>query len=256
MVWIFLATGIIIGSMLNFFIYRIPREIKLYRKLPTCGYCERIKKWYEYIPILGFFLNHRCPLCHKKKNIRELLIPIVNAIMYVVFYFVYKDIIYFAIISSLLVSVLITVAVIDYDFYIIPDRMHIFILGLGIAASIFEFLDYGSGLDIDIIARVIGFFAGGLLLYLTGLLVSKKLNKEALGGGDVKLMAVMGFFLGWKLILLSIFFGSIIAMIQMPFTKRRSEEGGIAFGPFLVIGIIIALLVGNIIFNWYVGLFS
>jgi leader peptidase (prepilin peptidase)/N-methyltransferase len=141
------------------------------------------------------------------------------------------------------VAALIIISFIDLDHQIIPDKISLPGIGVGLIASFF--------LPISWHASLLGAIVGGGVIWVTGYLGELVFKKEAMGGGDVKLMAMIGAFIGWKLTLLTIFFASLIGAVIGIISKIMTGKEYIPFGPFLSAGALLALLVGKDLLAWY-----
>ncbi len=164
----------------------------------------------------------------------------------------------------ILINALIAIAFIDLEHLIIPDEISMPGIVLGLSSSaLFPSLHEGGIFGIwgwrgALISSVIGAVIGGGLIYIVGAVGKLVLKKEAMGGGDVKLMAMVGAFIGWRLALLSIFlgsfFGSIVGVLLIVFGKADMKTR-LPFGPFLALGSVVCLFYGNDLIGWYFGLF-
>jgi leader peptidase (prepilin peptidase)/N-methyltransferase len=206
----------------------------------NCGYQLTIK---DLVPLLSYiFLKGRCRNCKAKLSIQYPFIETLNGVLYLVIFLII-GFNYLSIIYCLLASALLTLSVIDLKTYEIPFGINVFILALGVVRLAFEWPDY--------LPYVIGFFAVSVFLEII-LLLSKG---RAIGGGDVKLMAVCGLLIGYKLAILAFILacilGSIIHLLRMKFTDA---ENVLAMGPYLSLGVFISVLFGNEMINWYIGL--
>ncbi len=151
---------------------------------------------------------------------------------------------------AVLSSALIAICYIDFDFHIIPDSITLPGIILGLATSL---LPAGIG----IVESLIGVVVGGGLLYVVAEIGDRIFKKESMGGGDIKMAAMLGAFLGWKHVLL-IFFGSaciglIVSLIMMLFSAKLRRSRLIPFGPFLSIAGFVAMIYGDKIINWYLS---
>lgn len=237
--------GIILGSFMNVLIYRIPLKENIVTDRSHCMSCGALIKWYDLIPLLSyiFVLHGRCRKCGAKISIQYPLIEALNGIGYVLIFMI-NGFTLLSILYCLMFSVLVVIAVIDWRTYEIPFSLNICIFVLGVLRVILDFshlLDYLIGFCV-----VSGFLL--ILYYATG--------GRGIGGGDVKLMAAAGLFLGWKNILLALALGSIIgSVIHIVLMKTCKKDRVLAFGPYLSAGIFIAMLFGDRIINWYLSLF-
>ena len=232
--------GIVIGSFLNVLIYRIPRNENFVISRSHCMSCGYQLKWYDLVPVFSYLLlKGKCRKCQKKISIQYPIVEAANGILYLVIFAVngwqVTSIIY-----CLLTSLLIVLSVIDFRTYEIPEGINIAIGVLGIVTIAFDIANW--------LNYVIGFCSVSLFLMLLFLLSKGR----AIGGGDIKLMAVSGLVIGWKANILAFFvaclLGSIIHTIRMKLTK---EDHVLALGPYLAMGIFIAALWGEGLYEWY-----
>jgi len=170
---------------------------------------------------------------------------LVFLILFINFGFTYRFWIY-----SLLSFSLIVVTFIDLDFQIIPDRISITGIFLGIVASIFMPHLHNSSLWMhSLVSSLLGILAGAGLTYLTGVLGELAFKRESMGGGDVKLMAMLGAFLGWKMAIfiffLAPFFGTPVGI----YLKFKKKTDIIPYGPFLALASFVAMIWGERILN-------
>lgn len=237
--------GITIGSFLNVCIYRIPNNEDIVSKRSHCMSCGNVLNWYELIPLFSYIMQGgKCRSCKTKLSVQYPLIELLNGLIYV-WIFMVNGLTLESILFCICASVLIVLSVIDWRTYEIPYGCNIIIGILGIIRVVFCDLAHWY-------EYVIGFFiVSGLFLII--LIVS---NGRAMGGGDVKLMAAAGLLLGWKGIILSLMLGSIAgSIIHLTLMKVQGKERVLAFGPYLALGIFIAMLYGNEIITWYLNMF-
>lgn len=232
--------GIVIGSFLNVCIYRIPKKEDIVKVRSHCMNCGYKLEWYDLVPLFSYlFLKGRCRKCKTKLSVQYPLIEAVNGIMYVVIVLInganVESLLY-----CLLASALLTLSVIDFRTYEIPIGINIFILALGLIRVATDYSDWLNYLI-------------GLFCVSTFLAVIYYASKgRGIGGGDVKLMAVCGLVLGWKLIILAFFIGCILgAVIHVARMKISGESHVLAMGPYLAAGIFISMLWGSRIIEWY-----
>ena len=250
---IVLIFGILIGSFLNVCIYRIPEELDIVIEPSHCMYCNTRLKWYELVPILSYvFLRGRCRTCKSKLSIQYPIIEALNGIIYVlVFYFYGWDSMYSILLSVVYcftISALIVLSLIDIRTKNIPAGINVFILVMGLAATMTKYFEGDKNTDI-VLNHVIGFFAISLFL----LLLFYATKGRAIGGGDVKLMAAAGLLLGWELVILAFLIGCVLAAIIHPLRMRIQNVGrALAFGPYLSVGIAITIFFGTSMIEWYI----
>ena len=257
-----LTFGLIVGSFLNVCIYRLPRSMSIIMPPSSCPSCNTPIRPWENIPVLSYiFLRGKCRGCSGKITMRYPLVELLNAVFYLV---VLK---YFSIGWHLpflfgFVSAIIVITFIDLDFQIIPDAITLpgTVIGV-IGASLFipdpfiaPQIDFTrqTSLVVGISNSLIGLLTGGGLFYLIAIL-----SRGGMGGGDIKMMAMVGAFMGWKAVLLTTFIGSltgsVIGIFLMVF-KGKGRKTKIPFGPFLACGSVVTLFFGGRILKWYFGL--
>lgn len=234
--------GIVIGSFLNVCIYRIPNKENIVNVRSHCMNCGHKLQWYELVPLLSYlFLRGRCRICKSKISVQYPLIEAGNGILYVLI-FIFNGVNVDSLLYCLLTSALIVLSMIDFRTYEIPIGINVFILALGLIATV---MDYHN-----LVSHIIGFFVVSVFLYLI-ILITKG---RGIGGGDMKLMAVCGLLLGWKLIILAFILGCVIgSIIHITRMKITKCDHVLAMGPYLSIGIVIAMLFGDTIINWYLS---
>lgn len=242
--------GLIVGSFLNVCIYRIPRNISIILPSSRCTSCNNPIRVWDNIPVLSYmFLGGRCRHCGKRISLRYPMVEALNGLFYTAVFWRY-GLGWNALIYCILVSALIVITFIDLDFQIIPDRITLAGIPLGLLAGSFLLSDpFLRSSALGFKSSIIGFLAGGLLFYMVAVL-----SKGGMGGGDIKMMAMLGSLMGWKSVFLTTFLGSlmgsIIGIFLMLF-KGKGRKAKIPFGPFLALGAIITLFFGQEILIWY-----
>lgn len=235
--------GIVIGSFLNVCIYRIPKQENIVTEPSHCMNCGYRLKWYDLIPVVSYLmLKGRCRNCHTKLSKQYPLIEAANGVLYLLFAVV-KGFTLESLIFGLMASALLVLAVIDYRTYEIPFGINVF---LGILGVIHLYLNREEWP-----LYLVGACSVSLFLEVIAL-VSKG---RAIGGGDIKLMAVAGLLIGgWNILLafvLACIAGAVIHTIVM---RKRGADHVLALGPYLAAGILIAALWGERIIDWYLSL--
>lgn len=236
--------GIVIGSFLNVCIYRIPEKQNIVKVRSHCMSCGYQLKWYDLIPLFSYIcLGGRCRKCRAKLSVQYPLIEALNGILYVVIVYV-NGVSVESLLYCLLTSALITLSMIDVRTYEIPFGINLFILALGL---IHVGLDYRN-----FVSYGIGFLAVSAFLYLLFVLSKGR----AIGGGDIKLMAACGLLLGWKLIILAFLIGCVLgSVIHIVRMKVSKADHVLAMGPYLSMGVFIAMLWGDRFLQWYMSLY-
>jgi len=247
--------GSIVGSFLNVCIYRIPRNLSIIIPLSRCPSCNSPLKPWDNIPLLSYlFLGGRCRACKARISSRYPLVEFMNALFYVVvlwrFGFGWHTLIYFAFCSALIV-----ITFIDLDFQMIPDRITLPGIPIGILLGGFILIDpFMRHLPLGITSSFLGALIGFGFYYLVAKVGTRIFKKEAMGGGDIKMMAMVGGVLGWKGVILTTFLGSLsgaIIGIILILCKGREWGSKIPFGPYLAVGSIITLFYGQEILSCY-----
>lgn len=241
-IFIFLF-GIVIGSFLNVCIYRIPMHETIVSERSHCMKCGYQLAWYDLVPLFSWLaLRGRCRKCKAPISPQYPIVEAVNGVLYVLIFWV-KDFTLESVFYCLLVSALIVLSVIDWRTYEIPIGINIFILTLGVLHLLTDLKNWPI--------YIIGFFSVSIFLFLIVVLSKGR----AMGGGDVKLMAVAGLLIGWQSIVLALFLGCIIgSVIHIIRMKVSDAESMLAMGPYLSAGIFIAAMWGNDMISWYTNI--
>ncbi len=232
--------GIVIGSFVNVCIYRIPKKEDIVKVRSHCMSCGYQLKWYDLVPLFSYLaLRGRCRRCNVKLSVQYPVVEAANGILYVLIVLVnganVESLLY-----CLLTSALLALSVIDFRTYEIPVGINLFILTIGLIRVVTDlsgWLSYLIGF-----CSVSGFLM--ILYYAT--------KGRGIGGGDVKLMAVCGLVLGWKLIILAFFIGCVLGAVIHVIRMRISGESHVlAMGPYLSMGVFLAMLWGDAMIAWY-----
>lgn len=235
--------GTIIGSFLNVVIYRLPRNESIVYPSSHCTKCKNELKPYDLVPIFSYIiLKGRCRYCGNKISVKYPLVEIIAGLMYLVLFIYFGFSIEFLLYSFLL-SLLIVISFIDIEHKIIPNK--IILTGL-IVGAIFRVLMFNYG----VWDYVIGFVLGGGVLLLISLL-----SGGGMGGGDIKLMAMIGLFIGWKLTLLTLFIAALLGAVGgiiLIALKIKTRKDYIPFGPYISVACIISILYGYDLLNLYI----
>jgi leader peptidase (prepilin peptidase)/N-methyltransferase len=243
----FLILGLLIGSFLNVCIHRLPEGQSVVFPRSHCPCCKNQIVAFDNIPVISFlWLRGRCRACQSPISWRYPFVELLNGVGYflILNHFGYSA---ETPIFALFFSSFVVITFIDLKHQIIPDV--ITLPGIPIALIFAATL-----LPTGFVNGLLGLLLGGGLFYLMAALSVLILKKEGMGGGDIKLTAMIGALLGWKMVLLTIFVaslsGSVIGLLLIG-TGLRSRTDPIPFGPFLVLGALIAIFFGNDLLNWY-----
>jgi len=264
--------GAMIGSFLNVVIHRVPREQSIVFPNSACPSCGTALRPYDNIPILSYLvLAGRCRYCRKPISIRYPVVEVITAVLFVAV--ALHDGTSFALPFDLaFVAALVALVFIDAEHMILPNVITYPGIGFAILTRVAllhlsgpEHFDDLPGLmsqlpnlpiwSVSLIGAAIGAVLGGGSLWLMGFVWEKLRGVEAMGLGDVKMMFMVGAYLGWRLAVLTIFIGvfsgSIIGIAMMAKSSKRNMRMMLPFGIFLGIGAIASLLVGHRIVEWY-----
>ncbi len=243
--------GLCIGSFLNVCIYRLPNGKSLVNpRRSFCPNCESPIRYYDNLPVLSYaILKGRCRQCSEPITPRYPLVELMTGLFALCcvlhFGLTPKALVYFAFIATLIV-----ITYIDIDHQIIPDVISLPGIPIFFLGSLFV-------PEVSLMDAVLGLVSGGgsLLLVAWGYQLIAK--KEGMGGGDIKLLAMMGALLGWKGVLFIIFVSSGIGTVSGLLVMLNQKEGmklAIPFGPFLSLGAIIYIFFGPTVIGWYLGM--
>lgn len=239
--------GTIFGSFLNVCIYRIPKNISLWKPGSHCPSCENPIPVYFNIPIISWFLlRGKCNSCKSKISLRY---PFVEALagLFTLATFLRFGISGEFVFFTVFIYSLIVISFIDLDTQLILNKVLVFLFVIGIVLNLgFKVISWQDAF--------LGIIAGGLLMILISLLGKIIFKKESLGMGDVKLAAVAGFFLGWKMILFATFVGfffSLPVLIVLMATGKLKLGQYVPLGPFFAMALVAFVFWGKVIIDWY-----
>jgi leader peptidase (prepilin peptidase)/N-methyltransferase len=248
--------GLILGSFFNVLIWRLPREESIVWPGSHCPKCNRPIRALENIPVISYlFLRGRCAGCRQKISPLYPAVELITALCGLLLWntlattrsLVWQHDLFLAL-ECLALLILIPVTIIDLQHYIIPNEITYTLIPLGLAAS---FLPGDTMPQYSIV----GMLSGSGALYGIGLLGKVIFRKgEAMGLGDVKLLAGIGAIWGPKVALLTIMFGSVfgtLASIALIITRKLNKDHHIPFGPYLAAGVWTAVLAGDLIVDSY-----
>ena len=242
--------GAVVGSFLNVCIYRIPRSQSIVTPKSHCPVCGSPIAFYDNIPLISyFFLRGRCRSCRSRISPRYPLVEGLNAAFYTLLFHRFGWTLS-TLVFALFVSLLLVISFVDLDFRIIPDCFTLSGIIFGLA---FSFIVE----EVTPLQSILGILVGGGFLYLVAFTYEKIAKKEGMGGGDIKLMAMIGAFSGWQaipfVILISSFAGALIGVIIM-IVMKKGIKFSIPFGPFLSFSSVLYIFFGPELIHWYLGL--
>lgn len=258
--------GAIVGSFLNVCIYRMPLGKSIVRPGSHCMRCGKDISWFDNIPVLSFvLLRGKCRRCGLKFSVRYPLVEFLAAALFLLLYLRFglsPGFFIFAVFSSALV----VASFIDIDHRIIPDEIDLPGIALGLLLSAaypplqtrtwpWERL-FSSPAAVSLSSSFSGILAGGGVLFAMAVFGKMAFKKESMGGGDIKLIAMIGAFTGWQLTLLAVFLSALIGSVTGLAMKMRTGSSYIPYGPYLAAGALISVFFGEEIISWYIQTLS
>ena len=241
--------GLCIGSFLNVCIYRLPESKSIVHPRSMCPNCDTLIPFYDNIPLFSYlWLKGQCRRCKVKISMRYPMVELLGGLValgtYLRFGLTIETLIYYVFIAALLV-----VTFIDLDHRIIPDVITLPGIPICFAASFaLPAITYKDAL--------LGILVGGGSLFLVAWVYTLLTKKEGMGGGDIKLLAMMGAIVGWQGVLFTIFVASLVGTLAGFAVMLQSRKGmklAVPFGPFLSIGSITYIFFGTELVTWYLN---
>ncbi len=246
--------GSMVGSFLNVCIYRMAREESVVKPRSHCPNCNSLIHWYDNIPLLSYILlKARCRFCQKPISLRYPIVELLTALIFLGFYNYFglsvKLFVYLLFTSGLIIATFV-----DISHRIIPDEISVGGIIVGFILSlIFPQIQNEKLLLWAAFHSFLGIVIGGGIIYLTGIIGDFIFKKESMGGGDVKLLAMIGAFFGWKIALLTFFIAPLFGAVVGIVVKIKTKESLIPYGPFLSLAALIVLFYYQEIINWLFG---
>ena len=242
----FIIFGSLWGSFANVCIYRLPENKNVITGRSSCPNCKKKIPWYDNIPLLSFILlMGKCRLCKKPIDLQYFIVELVSAISFVSIYYFFG--LTLAALLLLILSIFfIIIFFIDLKHFIIPNELTFPLMIIGFIKS------FDPNLNQTIFPNYINSLIGGLvgysIIWLIIFIYKKIRNKEGMGLGDAKLLAVVGFWFGWVSIPFVIFISSVVALILVVpslINQSRKMSSEIPFGPYIIIGCILYVSFSN-----------
>lgn len=247
--------GLVLGSFLNVCIYRLPRERSVVVPRSFCPRCRTFIKWYDNIPLISYLvLLGKCRVCKRRISPVYPIVELLSAVLSWYTYYKFGSIIPYVLYYLFLIAPLIVITFIDLEHRLILDIITIPGIAVGIASRFI--LMHGDWLAVGK-DTLLGILVGGGFLAIVGFGYEWIKKCEGLGGGDVKLAAMLGAFFGWKGIIFILFLSSVIGSlvgIILLVVFKKGLKFAIPYGPFLALGAIAYLYWGDMILSWYLGL--
>ena len=244
------VVGLCVGSFLNVCIYRLPRGESLVAPPSRCPSCSHPLRWFDNIPVLSWIaLGARCRQCQARISAQYPIIEIVTALVWVLIVWVTPP--GWLLASRLvLATALIVLFMIDLEHQLLPNVITLPGIAIGLAFSLVA--------PPGLVASLIGVVVGGGVLYAIAAAYYLVRKEEGMGMGDVKMLAMVGAFLGWRAVILTLvlssFAGAIVGVVMMV-VQRSNMQYALPFGTFLAVGTLIAMLWGNALIDWYLAFY-
>lgn len=250
--------GLCFGSFLNVIIYRLPRCLSLVQPSSHCPYCDQRLGFADLIPLFGYLvLRGRCHYCGAKISLRYPLVELATGLLFLLVFSYFSLSLNFIFYLTLL-YLLLGIALIDLEHRIVPNR----VIAAGLIAGLLCYLPQLVALWLSvptwmIVRQGLVDALAGMLLGAGIMLVIFIVSRGGMGAGDIKLMAMIGFYVGLHgtavVLLLAFIFGSIVGLTFMALGKLTRKDA-LPFAPFLALAALVEVLWGTQIWNWYVRL--
>jgi len=242
--------GLIVGSFLNVCIYRLPRRESVNWPGSHCTACNRPLSWYENVPIISWLvLRGRCRTCGERISVLYPLVELITGVLFVAGYAIYGWTPMLAVRLAFACAMVVLFAI-DLRHHLLPNVITVPGIVIGFLLSLF--LPPGWK------ASLIGLIAGGGVLFVIAEGYYRLRGVEGLGMGDVKMLSMIGAFLGWKLMLVTLILGSFAGSligVGVIALGRGGMKAALPFGTFLAVGALTAAVVGDPLVEWYTGFY-
>ncbi len=239
--------GAVVGSFLNVCICRMPKDESVVSPPSHCPRCDYHIRWYDNIPLLSYLsLRGKCRGCGTHISLQYPLVELLNGLLTLALFLKFGPTLTFLALF-LFCSGLVVITFIDLEHQIIPDEISLSGIVIGFIFSFF--LPEQTWLN-----SLLGIVLGGGSLLLVAYSYQWLTGKEGMGGGDIKLLAMMGAFLGWKSVLFIVFASSLIGSvfgITMMLVQKKDSKLAIPFGPYLAFAAVLYVFYGKQLIDWY-----
>ena len=241
--------GAVVGSFLNVCICRLPKDESVVFPPSHCPGCDYKISWYDNIPLLSYLLlRGKCRSCRTRISLQYPLVELINGLLTLALFLSFGLSLTFGALF-LFCSALVVITFIDFEHQIIPDEISLPGIAIGFVFSFF--LPGQTWLN-----SLVGILLGGGSLLCVAYVYQWLTGKEGMGGGDIKLLAMMGAFLGWKSIPFIIFTSSLVGSvigISLMLIQKKDAKLAIPFGPYLAFGAVLYIFYGRQIIHWYLA---
>lgn len=243
--------GAIIGSFLNVCIIRIPEGRSIVSPPSHCPTCQSAIRFYDNVPVFSYLLlRGKCRGCGERISPRYPLVEFLTGCLSVLLLLRFGLSLSYGV-YLLFVASLVVITFIDIDHRIIPDKISLPSIPIGFVLSFLL-------PELTWLQSLIGILVGGGSLLLVAIVYEAITGVEGMGGGDIKLLAMLGAFLGWEGVLFTIMASSLIGTVVgggYMLLSGKGRKAAVPFGPFLSLGGLVYLLRGDLIVQWYLNLF-
>jgi len=242
--------GMVVGSFLNVCICRMPKNESIVSPPSHCPHCSYQIRWYDNIPLVSYLLlRGKCRGCGAHISLQYPLVELINGVLTLLLFLRFGPTLAFAALF-LFCSALVVITFIDIEHQIIPDEISLPGIAVGFVLSFF--LKGHTWLN-----SLLGILLGGGSLLLVAYTYQLLTGKEGMGGGDIKLLAMMGAFLGWKAVPFIIFASSLVGSligVSIMLLQKKDAKLAIPFGPYLAFAAVLYIFYGKSLIRWYLGL--
>jgi leader peptidase (prepilin peptidase)/N-methyltransferase len=233
--------GAALGSFLNVLIYRLPEETSIIFPASRCPHCRKAIRFYDNIPVISYILlKGRCRECHEKISFRYPLVELITAVISLLLFWK-VGLAFQYLFSFIFVCALMVITFIDLDHQIIPDVITLPGIPIFFLAAVFA-------MNLRFLDAFLGFLIGGGCLYGIAFVYELVTKREGMGGGDIKLLAMIGAFLGWQsllfVLLVSSLLGAVVG-ISLMMVKGQDMKYAVPFGPFLSFAAVAYIFFGD-----------
>ncbi len=255
--------GLAAGSFANVIIHRLPRGESIVLPRSYCPACRKPIAARDNIPLLSFLLlRGRCRFCGAAIPIRYPLVELLTGVLFTAVYILLaargERILLFPFYWYFVLT-LVILSLIDLEHFILPDVLTYPLLGSGFLLAVVSPGQFGPpGIVESLLRSLLGAAVGGGSLWLIGLFGKAVFHKEAMGLGDVKLMAAVGAWQGWGMALFAVFLAALLALfigVTLILLKKAEWGSRIPFGPYLALGSLLTLFFGHPMLSWYLGFY-
>lgn len=242
--------GAVVGSFLNVCICRLPHDESVVSPPSRCPHCNNRIRWYDNIPLVSYvLLGGKCRGCQTKISLQYPLVELLNGVLSLALFLRFGPTLAFGVLF-LFSSALVVITFIDIEHQIIPDEISLSGIVIGF---IFSFFLKGH----NWLNSLLGILLGGGSLLFVAYAYQRLTGKEGMGGGDIKLLAMMGAFLGWKSIPFIVFASSLVGSVvgvSLMLIQKKDTKLAIPFGPYLAFGALLYIFFGQRLITWYLTL--